>query len=103
LNAFQKEVNEMKIDVPTFNTARREFESRYGSLYELLNELTKKERRSLLRYGKLSKRVRGKIKQSNVEELLHVSFVFKQILVDVIKPCCRRETIVYGKKQNEYL
>ena len=48
----------MNIDMPTMKVAMRIFETRYGSkLYELLNDLTKRERKNLMRYGKLSKRV----------------------------------------------
>jgi len=93
----------MKIDEPTFNTARRRFESEYGSLYTALYGLSTSERRRLLRYGKLSKKVLDKNKKDKVEELFHVSYVFRQILVDVIKPCYRRESIAYGKKSNEHM
>jgi hypothetical protein len=77
----------MNIDILTMKVAMRMFESRYGSLYELLNDLTKRERRNLLRYGKLSKRVLDKSKKDKVEELLNISFEFRQILVNIMKPC----------------
>ncbi len=81
----------MKIDVPTFTTAIHQFESRYGSLYELLNDLTKRERRNLLRYGKLSKSVLDKSKKDKIEELLNISFEFSQILNKLMKPRYRRK------------
>lgn len=77
----------MNIDMPTMKAAMRKFESRYGSLYVLLNDLTKREKRNLLRYGKLSKRVLDKSKKDKVEELFNISFEFRKILVNVMKPC----------------
>lgn len=77
----------MNIDMPTMKVAMRKFESEYGSLYELLNDLTKRERRKLLRYGKLSKRILEENKEDKIEELLNISFELRQILVNVMKPC----------------
>lgn len=76
----------MNIDIPTMKVAIHRFEYENGSLYDLLNDLTKRERRNLLRYGKLSKRVLEKHDKTNVEELLNISFEFKEILVRIIKP-----------------
>ncbi|MFQ5687156.1 MAG: hypothetical protein ACE5GV_10890 [Candidatus Scalindua sp.] len=77
----------MNIDIPTMKVAMQMFEGRYGSLYDLLHDLNKRERRNLLRYGKLSKRVLDKNKKDKVEELFNISFEFRQILVNVMKPC----------------
>ncbi len=76
----------MNIDIPTMKVAMRKFESRYGSLYVLLNDLTKRERRNLLRYGKLSRRVLEESKKDKIEELLNISFELSQILNNLIKP-----------------
>lgn len=76
----------MNIDMPTMKVAMRKFESRYGSLYVLLNDLTKRERRNLLRYGKLSRRVLEESKKDKIEELLNISFELSQILNNLIKP-----------------
>ena len=76
----------MNIDTTTMKIAMHLFEDRHGSLYELLNDLTKRERRNLLRYGKLSKRVLENFKREKIEEFLHVYFEFKQILHKLIKP-----------------
>ena len=76
----------MNIDITTMKSAMRLFENKHGSLYELLNDLTKRERRNLLRYGKLSKRVINGNRNDKVEEFLNVSFEFHQILHKLIKP-----------------
>lgn len=76
----------MNIDIPTMKVAMRVFEERYGSLYDFLNELTKRERRNLLRHGKLSMRVLEESKKDKIEELLNISFELSQILNNLIKP-----------------
>lgn len=81
----------MNIDMPTMKVAMHRFEYENGSLYDLLKDLTKRERRNLLRYGKLSKRVLENHDKTNVEELLNISFEFNEILVKSIKPnYCRK-------------
>ena len=85
--------NNMNIDITTMKIAMHLFENRHGSLYELLNDLTKRERRNLLRYGKLSKRVINENKKDKVDEFLNVSFEFRQVLNGIMKPRC------IGKKQ----
>lgn len=89
----------MKIDLPTFKVAVRVFESRYGCLLDLLNDLTKRERRNLMRYGKLSNRVLEDYDKSKVEEFLNISFEFKQILSEVMKPrsFCRGRSVVRNR------
>lgn len=79
----------MNIDITTMKVAIQMFEERYGSLYDLLNDLNKRERRNLLRYGKLSKKVLDRNKKDKAEELLNISFEFRQILVNVMKPSSR--------------
>jgi|TARA_B100001964_G_scaffold166977_1_gene183383 hypothetical protein len=82
----------MNIDMPTMKVAMRIFETRYGSkLYELLNDLTKRERKNLMRYGKLSKRVLEESKKDKIEELFNMSFEFRQTLNKLIKPHYRRK------------
>jgi hypothetical protein len=83
----------MNIDTTTMKIAMNRFEDKHGSLYELLNDLTKRERRNLIRYGKLSKKVINENKKDKVEELYNVSFEFHQLLNGVMKPRC------IGKKQ----
>lgn len=78
----------MNIDMPTMKTAMYRFEDRHGSLKDLLNDLTKSERRKLLRYGKLSKKVINRNSKYKVEEFLNVSFEFRQVLNGVMKPHC---------------
>ena len=78
--------NKMNIDMTTTKIAMRLFEDKHGSLYQLLNELTKSERRKLLRYGKLSQKVINRNSKNKVEEFLNVSFEFHQILHKLIKP-----------------
>lgn len=76
----------MNIDTHTMKAAMALFESKYyGSLYEL--DLSKRERRNLLRYGKLSRRVLDNYRPEEIEELINISFEFRQILVNVMKPC----------------
>jgi hypothetical protein len=76
----------MIIDMFIMKAAMRKFESEHGSLYQLLNDLTKRERRNLLRYGKLPKRILEENKEDKIEELLNISFELGQILNKVIKP-----------------
>lgn len=83
----------MNIDMPTMKTAMCRFEDRHGSLKDLLNNLTKSERRKLLRYGKLSKKIINRCSKDKVEEFLNVSFEFRRVLNGVMKPHC------VGKKQ----
>jgi len=83
----------MKIDIPTMKVAMRKFESEYGSLYVLLSDLSKSERRKLLRYGRLSKRALKENTKDKIDELLNISFELSQILNGIMKPCC------LGKKQ----
>ena len=90
---MKENYNNMNIDITTMKIAMNRFENRHGSLYELLNDLTKRERRNLIRYGKLSKRVINGNRKDRVEELLNVSFEFRQVLNGVMKPHC------VGKKQ----
>ena len=80
----------MNIDIPTMKIAMRKFESEHGSLYVLLSDLSKRERRNLLRYGKLSKRILDENKEDKIEELLNISFELGQILNKLIKPRCLR-------------
>jgi len=80
----------MNIDMSTMKTAMYRFEDRHGSLKDLLNDLTKSERRKLLRYGKLSKKVINRSSKDKVEELFNVSFELHQILNGLIKPRCLR-------------
>jgi hypothetical protein len=83
----------MNIDTTTMKIAMHLFENRNGRLCDLLNDLTKRERRNLLRYGKLSQRVKDENSKDKVEEFLNVSFEFRQVLNGVMKPNC------VGKKQ----
>lgn len=71
----------MDIDRNTYKSAERIFKSRHGNLNEL--GLPKTARRKLLRYGK----VPGTITDANeISELLNISFAYKNILSEVIKP-----------------
>jgi hypothetical protein len=75
----------MNIDRPTMEAAMQLFESMdYGNLYEL--DLSKRERRALLRYGKLSRRILNNYRPEEIEELLNICYEFKQILNRVMKP-----------------
>jgi hypothetical protein len=75
----------MNIDNPTMKVAMELFESMgYGNLYEL--DLSKRERRSLLRYNKLPRRALDNYRPEEIEELLNISYEFKQILNKVMKP-----------------
>lgn len=76
----------MKIDMPTFKEAVNVFESRHGCLLDLLNDLTKRERRSLMRYGKLPRAILDSGDKTRIAEFLNISFEFRQILNDVMKP-----------------
>ena len=83
----------LNIDTTTMKIAMRLFEEKYGSLYLLLNDLTKSEKRKLLRYGKLTQKVINRNSKDKVEEFLNVSFEFHQVLSGLMKPHC------IGRKQ----
>jgi hypothetical protein len=67
------------IDMPTFISARDIKESRHGCLQNLLNGLTKREKRNLMRYGTLSKRVKDSFASSRIDALLKISTDLREI------------------------
>ncbi|MCF6147496.1 MAG: hypothetical protein E3K37_02435 [Candidatus Kuenenia sp.] len=68
----------MHIDTPTFQTAQRVFESRYGSLAHL--GLSKNGMKKLFLYGKKPK----------TEDVASIVLQFKEILVEVMKPHAKK-------------
>ncbi len=79
----------MKIDESVMKETRYMFESKYGSLKKPLAGLTKRERRNLLRYGKLPKRIhecKSESKDEVIDELMHISFEYRKFGVSLMKP-----------------
>lgn len=77
----------MCIDNKTMFTAFEVFESRYGSLGFLLNELSRNEKRKLLRYGKISKKMLTNYDAETIQEFRNIHYEIKQILInELVKP-----------------
>lgn len=72
----------MEIDAITLQTAQRKFESRYHSNFNDLG-LSKSAKRKLQRYGMIPGKIHDR---DEVQELLHITSTYKEILNSVMKP-----------------